>query len=217
MVFLDNKIGFYTIDVAYLKTLHEADAEVHYDNHYENKPFIGVVVSQNKHNYFVPLTSAKPKHLNWPNLSKGHCLIYEIADKNNVRDSWVYKDIGAGKVKHILAALEMKKMIPVPDGVFVRVDFNAIPDASYKRLLQKEYSFILKLKDKIIANLTETYNHQKATGTLRKYHCNYSVLEKVCDKYPALSVDTIIDKAADRSEQTGTPGKAKTKNEYTLV
>ena len=215
MVLLNNEVNLYTVDVAYLKELHSVDKEVYYDKNYENKPFVGIIVTQNDYNYFVPLTSAKPKHVKWPNVSDRHFLIFEEVAKSAVRPHWVYKDLGNGKVKHIFAALDVKKMIPVPDGLFRRIDFNTVPNPAYKYLLEQEYRIILSLQDEIVKTVSNTYNAQKESSYVREFHCNYSVLEKVCDKYHAVDVDFLIADASERSERTGTSGKSK--NEYTLV
>lgn len=52
---------FYTIDIDYIKYLNTYDSEVYLNkkrHDYENKPYVGIVVSDDNMNYFVPLTSA---------------------------------------------------------------------------------------------------------------------------------------------------------------
>jgi ABC-type multidrug transport system ATPase subunit len=55
-------------------------------------------------------------------------------------------------VKHILSVMDIKKMIPVVDGVYSRVNINPEDKDTdevkkYKDLLNKEYSFCLKIID----------------------------------------------------------------------
>lgn len=52
----------YNVDVEYVKKLHDIDSEVFYSNNYNTKPYVGIVIIQDRYNYFIPLTSAKPKH-----------------------------------------------------------------------------------------------------------------------------------------------------------
>ena len=42
----------------------------------------------------------------------------------------------------------------------------------------KEYSFCLKIEEKVLKNVEKTYYKQKETGIVRSAHCNYSLLEK---------------------------------------
>jgi len=44
--------------------------------------------------------------------------------------------------------------------------------------LLKEYSFCLKIEEKVLKNVEKTYYKQKETGVVRRAHCNYSLLEK---------------------------------------
>lgn len=58
-------VKFYTTDIDYIKYLHSFDSEVYFNKQrydYENKAYIGIIVYDNSIPYFVPLTSAKPKH-----------------------------------------------------------------------------------------------------------------------------------------------------------
>lgn len=57
-------------------------------------------------------------------------------------------------VKHILSVMDIKKMIPIVDGVYSRVEIN--PDDTdtdevkkYKDLLNREYSFCLRVIDEV--------------------------------------------------------------------
>ena len=59
-----DNFGFYNIDIDYLKYLHDIDPEVQFDADklYDRKPFLGILVVIGEYNYFLPLTSSKPKH-----------------------------------------------------------------------------------------------------------------------------------------------------------
>ena len=66
-------------------------------------------------------------------------------------------------VKHILSVKDIKKMIPIVDGLYSRVninDDNSDTDEirKYKDLLNKEYVFILKIIDEIIDKANKLYD-----------------------------------------------------------
>lgn len=63
-------LSFYTIDIDYLQFLNRKDSEVYFNESYRNaiKPFIGVIVNIAEFKYFIPLTSAKEKHVKWKNV-----------------------------------------------------------------------------------------------------------------------------------------------------
>ncbi len=176
-----NDFGIYTVDVPYLKYLHDVDSEVFYSpNRYETKPFLGIVIGIGDYTYFVPFSSSKPKHLNWKNVSRDYFLIYEIVNRDNLSSRAICKPDSNGKVKHIIAVLDLKKMIPVPTGYYQRVDFSDISDNVYRGVLEKEYRFCLSIQDRIIANVAHIYLDQKMSGIIRPFYCNFSKLEDAC-------------------------------------
>ncbi len=179
------ELGIYNIDVPYLKYLHDQiDSEVYYaPEKYDTKPFLGLVVGIGEYTYFIPFSSSKPRHLKWKNVALDHYLIYEIVDKNSLSAMAVCKPYDGDNVQHILAALDMKKMIPVPSGLYSKVEFNQISDAVYKTLLEKEYRFCVDIQDGIIERVTKIYKDQKLSGKVHKYYCNFAALEKACKEY----------------------------------
>ena len=96
-------------------------------------------------------------------------------------DIWV--EVDKDNVKHILSVMDIKKMIPVVDGVYSRVNIN--PDKNdtdevrkYKDLLNKEYSFCLKIINEVIGKANKLYDKQMETGTVVKFCCDFKALEK---------------------------------------
>lgn len=79
--------------------------------------------------------------------------------------------------------LEIKKMIPVKDGLYHKVDFSLVSDLSYRDLLEKEYAFCKPLLPEIVKKAQTIYNKQKNSGVVEALHCNFSLLEEVCDNY----------------------------------
>ncbi|MCD8014199.1 MAG: type III toxin-antitoxin system ToxN/AbiQ family toxin [Lachnospiraceae bacterium] len=180
-----NKLGIYNIDVSYLRHLHDdIDSEVYYaPSKYEMKPFLGIVVGIDEYTYFIPFSSSKPKHLKWKNVTLDHYLIYEVVKKGTLSPKAVCKPYEGETVKHILAVLDIKKMIPVPAGCYSKVDFSLITDVAYRTVLEKEYRFCQKIQDGILSRVSEIYFEQKGSGRIRKFHCNFTALEAACDAY----------------------------------
>lgn len=52
----------------------------------------------------------------------------------------------------------------------------------YKDLLNKEYSFCLKVIDEVIGRAYKLYDKQMATGKVVKFCCDFKALEEVADK-----------------------------------
>ena len=180
-------LGLYHIDLGYLKHLHDdIDTEVYYseDKAYSRKPFLGILVVINAYTYFIPFTSSKPKHVRWPLSDRAHFLLYEVIKADRQKPGDIVKPLSSGgEGLKILAVLDIKKMIPVPDGLYNRIDFNAVQNEKYRGLLQKEYRFCLKIQDKIIKAAGRVYQDQKEGGKVYPMYCNFTALEKACDEY----------------------------------
>ena len=74
------------IEREYLRFLNSKDSQVFFEDteEYERKPHLGIVVGINGMKYCIPLTSAKPGHLGWANVSKHNIVIYEKVDKSEI-------------------------------------------------------------------------------------------------------------------------------------
>lgn len=192
MEFLNNKLRLYTIDIDYVEYLHNVDNEVYFENtpEYKNKPYVGVIITNNGYNYFIPLTSAKEKHKKLKNSSDSHLLIYEnltLAQSMSVNTSaWIYNNIeinGVLCIKHILSLLDLKKMIPVPTGAYNKTDIDSLTSNERKRLLLKEYEFLLPKQDSIVKKVEKMYCKQMNTNVIFPGYCNFKKLEELCDNY----------------------------------
>lgn len=176
----------------YLKALHSVCSEVYYKPRgYENKPCIGILVNEGDRKYVIPLSSAKEKHKIWKDVENEKFLIFEKSLEKDMgkRDIWVRLPEET-KVKHILGVLDVKKMIPIRDDVYSIVDLNTnendtVEVRKYKNLLNKEYSFCLKIIDDIIAKADKLYEKQMQTGKIAKFCCDFKALESVCYTYNA--------------------------------
>ena len=187
---LESNLKFVNVDVDYVRALHDKCPEVYYmPKEYENKPCIGILVSQSGYKYVLPLTSAKQKHKSWKNVDRDRMLIFEMVDKNELssKDVWVKVD-ETNIVKHIMSAIDIKKMIPVTDEVYsvVNINHSEHDDDSikkYKDLLNKEYSFCIKVIDEIVIKASRIYEKQVKTGKPQMFACDFLLLEKVAKEY----------------------------------
>ena len=94
MFTLEGKLTFINIEQNYLKKLHDACSEVYYKSSgYEN----------NK---------------TWKNVDKGCYLVYEMAKKSSMGQGDIWVATEEDDVKHILSVMDIKKMIPIVDGVY---------------------------------------------------------------------------------------------------
>ena len=125
MFTLEGKLTFINIDQSYLKKLHDACSEVYYKpSGYENKPYIGILINKNDRKYVFPLSSAQEKHKTWKNVNKECYLVYEMAKKSSMGQGDIWVAAEDDGVKHILSVMDIKKKIPIVDGVYSRVNIN---------------------------------------------------------------------------------------------
>lgn len=189
MFTVEGKLTFINIDQDYLQKLYSVCPEVYYKaNGYGNKPYIGILINKNDRKYVIPLSSAKEKHKTWKNVDKECYLIYEITQKYCMRKDDIWVDADGDNAKHILSVMDIKKMIPIVEGVYSKVNIN--PEKSdtdeikkYKDLLNKEYSFCLKIVNEIIKKANRLYDKQMETGKVVKFGCDFRVLEKAADTW----------------------------------
>ncbi len=196
MFSLEGKLTFINIEQNYLSKLYDVCSEVYYkSSDYDNKPYIGIMINREGRKYVIPFTSAKKKHKLWKNIDRDCFLVYEYVRQDVLgrQDIWV-KDLSNENeelVKHILSVVDIKKMIPIVDGVYQRVDINASDNDSadqkkYKDLLNKEYRFCLGILDEVLRRVNKMYDKQMETGRIAKFCCNFKVLEQVADGYSSI-------------------------------
>lgn len=97
-------------------------------------------------------------------------------------------DKGGNNVKHILAAMDIKKMMPIKEDIYSVVDFNTndFDDEKmirYKDLLNKEYAFCIEIIDNVIEKAKKLYDKQVNIGKVQKFCCDFKKPEQVCDAY----------------------------------
>lgn len=180
---------FININQDYLKYLHEYCPEVYYKPAgYENKPYLGILITNDDIQYVIPLSSAKEKHTSWKNIESDRFLIYEVCKKNTISKQAVYKKMSDGTVEHLLSVIDLKKMIPIKDGLYSKVDLTHSDKDSneitnYKNLMNKEFSFCLKILNSMIQKANKLYEKQISTGKIGKFCCDFKLLESKCWDY----------------------------------
>ena len=190
MFSLKDKLTFVNIDQDYLKYLHENCTEVFYKPiGYDNKPYIGILINEEENKYVIPLSSAKAKHKFWNNVEADRFLIYEISNKKPLSKNAVFKENPDGTVKQIFSVIDLKKMIPIKEGLYTRVDLTAntqdsVETRNYKNLMNKEFSFCLKILPLIIQKANKLYDEQISTGKIAKFCCDFRLLEEKSREYP---------------------------------
>ena len=189
---LDGNLKLIYIDSNYVQALHSACSEVFYSSQqYDNKPYLGILVSNEcDKKYVIPLTSAKEKHKTWKNVDGDRYLIYEEVALSNMGTNDIFTILpnDPQQAKHILSAIEIKKMIPIRDDVYSIVDINvhegdSEDEKKYKDLLNKEYSFCIKIISQLIEKANKIYEKQMLTGKIVRFGCDFKALERVCDTY----------------------------------
>ncbi len=176
------EFGIYTVDVDYLKYLHDFDKNVYYAPNYETKPFLGIAIVSGSKKYIIPFTSAKQKHAEMKFSSLSHFLITEPINSGNLSPKGIYKKDSNGNTLHILSLLDLRKMIPVVDGVYHKTIFSQISDKKYRTLLIKELRFCRNISHDILTNVETIYTLQ-SHGVVYKDYTNLKVLEKASLRY----------------------------------
>lgn len=189
MFSLSGKLTFINIHQEYLKYLHDWCSEVYYKPiGYENKPYLGILINNDGTEYVIPLSSAKEKHKSWKNADGDRFLIYEKYVENAISETAVCKKMPDGTTEHILSVIDLKKMIPIKDGLYTKVDLTHSDTDSkevknYKNLMNKEFSFCLKIIDSVIQKASRLYEKQMKTGKVVKFCCDFKLLEEKCKEY----------------------------------
>lgn len=152
---------FYHIKEDYIAYLHRVDSRVQF-NKGERRPYVGVVLTVNRHNYYVPLESPKPGHA-------------------RIKSGGPVLKLDEGK----LGIMGFNNMVPVKMGQLIEFDIAAEPDRRYQTLLLKQLHFCAKNKDVIELRARNTY--MKATSGDNPFYarvcCDFKKLEIASRKY----------------------------------
>ena len=102
-------------------------------NKQEKRPYVGIVLSINGHNYFAPLGSPKPKH-------------------KQMKEAVDFIKIDSGN----LGVVNLNNMIPVPCDKIKEIDFS-IYDKKYKELLKDQSVWLRENSEKINKKAEKLY------------------------------------------------------------
>ena len=159
-------LKFYTVNNDYIEYLRKFDPRIYKNN--DRRPYIGVVCSVNNIDYYVPLSSPKPKHLNMKNTKDFH------------------------KVKEgALGVINFNYMIPISTEYLLEKDIRNEPDLKYRFLLNNQYIEVIKIEDIITSKANDLYSLVKMNDNdlteydkrLKTRCCNFPLLEQKMKEY----------------------------------
>ena len=167
----------YKIRDEYYELLHKHDNKVLFNKN-EKRPYVGVVLKINHFNYYIPLSSPKPKHLTMKN------------NKDFIK-------LDGGK----LGALNINCMIPVDTKNLISFDFEK-EEPKYRELLRNQLDVLRSSQKNIIKSAQYIYSlHNIKTNDLTVFQenilkrcCNFKHLEHVCynQSYETLTTKDLI-------------------------
>ena len=166
----------YSVTDGYIDYLRKEHPHVYSNKELERKntrKYIGVVLSVNGYNYFVPLSSPKSRD-------------YSVNDNGQTvikKDTFtIFRIVEGGKLR---GTIQFANMIPVPETELLEYDPATEKDTSYRDLVLKEIEYIRKNEKKIM-NRARTIHYQKTSGyvaTVLQYCLDYTDLEEMHDSW----------------------------------
>lgn len=98
------------------------------------------------------------------------------------------KKCQTGNTEHLLSVIDLKKMIPIKNGLYTKVNLvhsstDSEETRNYKNLMNKEFAFCLKILHLIIQKASKVYEKQMTTGKVVKFCCDFKLLEEKCNDY----------------------------------
>lgn len=156
------------INSNYCDYLRKYDEKVPYNkNTKELRPFVGILFVVHDCEYFAPLSSPKPKHMQM---------------KNNLD---FYK-INNG----IFGVVNFNNMIPVTKDCYEIINLNekvkTTKETEYIELLKNQLKYLnknyIELKSKAF-KLYELYINNKLPENIKIRCCNFKLLEEKCEEY----------------------------------
>ena len=150
--------------ITYLRTKEERVLK----NKNERRPYVGVVLTINDLNYYVPLSSPKKKHKTMKNAKDLH-------------------KIANGKY----GAINFNKIIPVPTECIISLRCEDEEDEEYRLLLQNQYNVIKNMDDVLVNKSKGIYKifHTSdedltpADLKVKRRCCDFDLLEEMCKEY----------------------------------
>jgi protein AbiQ len=154
-------LQIYKISPEYLNFLRGFDPKV--PNGYQgNKPFVGVIVPVDHHQYLAPLTSYKPKQDNIKSSQPTCVKLYELSNPDNK-----------------LGMIQLNNMVPILPSTVMLFDFEGQP-GHYRSLLQRQYAYIRSVTEEIDEKAAKLYDLvvNKKHPLFTKLSCEFNTLEE---------------------------------------
>ena len=170
-------MNWYVVNKDYIRYLIQFDSRVGYVEYGEKlKLHVGILLTVNNCHYYVPISSAKPKHQRMSN----------SLDFHKLQDS----DTG-----YLYAVLNLNNMIPVPDSCITQLKYNQIEQFrpfsnekeknDYIYLLQKEKALIDSMQSTLQRKAEKLYDKclHLPESSLVSRCCNFKLLEEKSSTY----------------------------------
>ena len=172
IIMKQEKLKLYTMDMKYVRDLHNSDDRVQSVSpqiHKSNRPFVGVVIVCDKHKYCIPLDHPKDKH-------------YKM--KNDIDFTRIFDG------EKLIGVLNFNNMIPVEDSLIRLLDVKtATKDTeevkAYKNLCAKELDWVQKNQEAIVKKANKLYQmivSDIANQGLKRRCLDFKKLEAVLEK-----------------------------------
>ena len=156
-------LKFYHVDAGYCEFLRQTDPCVQYIQDDKNmRPFVGILLTVGRLDYFAPLTSPKPKH-------------------KRMKNQIDFIKINGGE----WGAINFNNMIPIHPSCLAPVDMKISEmddkaEADYKNLLANQLSWCNSNKAAILARATKLYHmivDKRAYPELERRCCDFATTE----------------------------------------
>lgn len=172
---MKDKLKWYVVEkeyVSYLKKFDNKVANIEYNDRF--KPYLGIIITINEMNYYVPISSVKEKH-------------YKMNEDIDF--------IKINKDDRILGVLNLNNMIPIDNENVTILRYIEIEDyrefkndkekSLYISFLNTELRLINNKIKKIKDNAIKLYNEKinRPNSKISKRCCDFKFLEKKCKEY----------------------------------
>lgn len=166
---------FYILNNEYMDYITKFDnkvPKVDYVN--SKKPALGVVFNNGEYEYFVPISSPKPKHI-------------------RMNDALDFIKINGDT--RLYGVMNLNNMIPVPRNEVKELDWNSLDELrtfekeidkmKYMSLLTLELEIAISKKERIEKNAKRLYSMYDVPGNehLKNRCCDFKLLEAKCSEY----------------------------------
>lgn len=171
----ENKLKWYVADKEYVKYLRKFDKKVeNIDYNTKLKPYIGILITINEFNYYVPISSAKEKHYK---IKEGMDFIKIVQNDK------------------IIGVLNLNNMIPILDNNVEVLKYKDIEEYRefvndkekklYISFLSFELDLINEKMEKIKKNAMKLYNEKinNPESNVSKRCCDFKLLEEKSKLY----------------------------------